>query len=77
MPKSFDEITRTRPKVPGLKEGAFIQGSKKVMDTFKVTSLTPFIPKTMEVFQAVFRTGKGTEDKFMRSIPFEVKEQSA
>jgi hypothetical protein len=59
-----------KPKVPGLKEGAFIQGSKKVMETFKVTALTPFIPKSTDVYSAIFRTGKGTDDRFMRSLPF-------
>ena len=47
------------------------------METFKVTALTPFIPKSTDVYTAVFRTGKGTDDSFMRSLPFEIKEQSA
>jgi hypothetical protein len=46
VPKSFEEITRIKPKVPGLKESSFIQGSKAVMDIFKVSSLVPFIPKS-------------------------------
>lgn len=45
-PKTFDEITRIKPKVPGLKESSFIQGSRAVMEAFKVASLLPFIPKS-------------------------------
>lgn len=76
LPANFDEVARTKPKVPGIKEGSFIQGSRKVMDTFKVTSLSPFIPASQKVYQAEFRTGKGTDDKFMPSLAFEVKQQS-
>jgi len=76
LPSNFDEIARIKPKVPGIKEGSFIQGSKQVMDTFKVTSLSPFLPKSSQVYQAVFNTGKGTDDSFMKGIDFEVKQQS-
>jgi len=76
VPQSFDEVARVKPKVPGVKEGAFIQGSRAVMDTFKVTSLSPFVPKSSKVYQAEFRTGSGTEDTFTRSLDFEVTEQS-
>ena len=44
VPRNFEEVARTKPKVPGVKEGAFILGSRHVMETFKVTSLTPFLP---------------------------------
>lgn len=47
-----------------------------VMDTFKVTSLSPFIPKSSRVYQAVFQTGAGTDDSFMQSLDFEIAEQS-
>lgn len=50
LPASFEEVSRTKPKVPGLKEGSFIQGSRKVMETFKVTSLTPFLPASSKVY---------------------------
>lgn len=76
LPKSFDEVARVKPKVPGVKEGAFIQGSRMVMDTFKVTSLSPFIPKSSKVYTGVFRTGAGTDDTFMPSLDFEIAEQS-
>jgi hypothetical protein len=52
VPQSFDEVMRAKPKVPGLKESSFIQGSKSVMEAFKVTSLTPFVPKSSKVYQA-------------------------
>ena len=76
LPTDFDEIARTKPKVAGLKESAFIQGSRKVMETFKVTSLTPFVPASAKVYQGEYKTGKGTDDAFMHSLPFEVKQQS-
>ena len=76
LPESFDEVMRVKPKVPGLKEGSFIQGSRMVMETFKVASLSPFIPKSSRVYQAEFRTGAGTDDSFMRSLDFEISEQS-
>lgn len=76
LPASFAEVSRTKPKVPGLKEGAFIQGSRKVMETFKVTSLTPFVPASSKVYSARFKTGQGTDDTFMPSLSFEVREMS-
>lgn len=76
IPKDFNEIARVKPKVSGLKESSFILGSKKVMETFKVTSLTPFTPKNTKVYQAEFKTGTNTDDSFMPSLPFEVKEQN-
>jgi len=57
VPQNFEEVAREKPKVPGVKEGAFIQGSRMVMDTFKVTSLSPFVPKSSKVYQAEFKTG--------------------
>lgn len=57
LPKNFEEVARFKPKVPGVKEGAFIQGSRKVMETFKVTALSPFVPKSLLAYQAEFRTG--------------------
>lgn len=33
-PQDFDEVKRVKPKVPGVKESAFIQGSNAVMRTF-------------------------------------------
>jgi len=77
LPKSFSEVLRVKPKVPGLKESSFIQGSKAVMQAFKVASLQPFVPKSEKVYQAVFRTGAGTDDSFMPSLDFSVDEQSA
>jgi hypothetical protein len=74
VPKSFEEVARVKPKVPGVKEGAFIQGSRSVMETFKVTSLSPFVPKSSKVYQAEFRTGKGTDNTFTRTLDFEVTE---
>jgi hypothetical protein len=46
VPKSFSEVMRVKPKVPGLKESSFISGSKAVMAAFKVASLQPFLPKS-------------------------------
>lgn len=46
------------------------------METFKVTSLTPFVPASSKVYAARFTTGKGTDDSFMPSLPFEVREMS-
>jgi hypothetical protein len=54
FPESFDEIKRIKPKVPGLKESSFIQGSNAVMRTFNVASLAPFIPKSKTVYQGTF-----------------------
>jgi hypothetical protein len=53
-PESFQEIQRVKPKVPGLKESSFIQGSNAVMRTFQVASLAPFVPKSSVVYQSVF-----------------------
>ena len=50
LPKSFSEVLRVKPKVPGLKESSFIQGSKAVMEAFKVASLQPFVPKSEKVY---------------------------
>jgi hypothetical protein len=77
LPKSFSEVLRVKPKVPGLKESSFIQGSKAVMQAFKVASLQPFVPKSEKAYQTVFRTGAGTDDSFMPSLDFSVDEQSA
>ena len=44
------------------------------METFKVASLEPFVPKSEKVYQAVFETGPNTDDTFMPSLEFEVKE---
>ena len=77
LPKSFGEVMRVKPKVPGLKESAFIQGSNAVMQAFKVAALQPFVPKSQKVYQGVFRTGAGTDDSFMPSLPFTVSEESA
>lgn len=71
MPKNFEEISRTKPKVPGLKEGSFIMGSRKVMETFKVTSLTPFVPASSKVYGATFE-----DTVFMPAMSFVVKEMS-
>jgi hypothetical protein len=45
------------------------------METFKAASLVPFVPKSTEVWQAEFKMGKNSDDHFMPSIPFEVKEE--
>lgn len=73
-PKNFEEVMRIKPKVPGLKESSFIQGSKAVMEAFKVASLQPFVPKSKEVYAARFRTGPDSDDSFMSSLSFEVTE---
>ena len=46
LPESFSEVVRVKPKIPGLKEAAFLQRSRTVMETFKVSSLQPYIPKS-------------------------------
>jgi hypothetical protein len=76
-PEDFDEIKRAKPKVPGVKESAFIQGSNAVMRTFQVASLTPFIPKSDTVYRSTFRTGPGSENIFMKGLEFEVNEHSS
>lgn len=68
---------RVKPRVPGLKESSFIQGSKAVMEAFKVASLNPFIPKSQKVYQATFAKGPGSDDTFVPSLDFEVKDPSA
>jgi hypothetical protein len=75
-PQSFDEIQRVKPKVPGLKESAFIQGSNAVMRTFQVASLAPFVPKSSVVYQSAFQTGAGSQNTFMKGLEFEVTEAS-
>lgn len=77
LPKNFDEIMRAKPKVPGVKESSFIQGSKSVMEAFKVTSLTPFVPKSSKVYQAQFGTGEGSDDHFMPGLDFSIDQESA
>jgi hypothetical protein len=77
LPRDFDEVTRIKPKVPGLKESSFIQGTKYVMEAFSVASLTPFVPKSMKAYQAEFRTGPNADDSFMPGLSFEVHEQSS
>mmetsp|Transcript_21056 Transcript_21056/g.32600 ORF Transcript_21056/g.32600 Transcript_21056/m.32600 type:complete len:357 (+) Transcript_21056:2501-3571(+) len=77
LPHDFSEVVRVKPKVPGLKESSFISGSKMVMETFKVASLQPYVPKSEEVYQAVFNTGPSTDDSFMPSLPFEVLEPTS
>lgn len=76
-PNDFDEIKRAKPKVPGLKESAFIQGSNAVMRTFNVATLAPFVPKSRTVYRSTFRTGPGSENTFMRGLEFEVNEHSS
>lgn len=76
-PQDFEEVKRVKPKVPGLKESAFIQGSKVVMQTFKVTTLQPFIPKSNTVYHSAFSTGPGTDNSFMKGLEFEVTETSS
>jgi len=77
LPKNFAEVMRVKPKVPGLKESSFIQGSKSVMEAFQVASLHPFVPKSQKVYQAQFRTGPNSDDSFMPSLDFEVHEETA
>jgi len=47
------------------------------MDAFKVASLQPFVPKSQKVYQAMFKTGAGTDDSFMAALDFEVDEETA
>lgn len=47
------------------------------MEAFKVSSLTPFIPKSQQVYQAQFKTGENTDDSFMKGLDFDVDEQSS
>ena len=47
------------------------------MEAFKVASLQPYVPKSQKVYQAMFKTGKDTDDSFMASLDFEVDEQTA
>ena len=77
LPKSFDEVMRVKPKISGLKESAFIQGSKSVMKAFQVASLTPFVPKSQEVYQGSFKTGRKSDDTFMHSLDFEVTDRTS
>jgi len=77
LPRSFEEVMRVKPKVPGLKESSFIQGNKSVMEAFKVAELQPFVPKSQKVYQAMFKTGANTDDSFMTSLKFEVTEPTA
>jgi hypothetical protein len=44
------------------------------MEAFKVSSLTPFIPKSQQVYQATFKTGENTDDSFMKGLDFDVDE---
>ena len=76
-PKTFDEITRIKPKVPGLKESSFIQGSRAVMEAFKVASLLPFIPKSQTTYQGNFATGKNSKDTFVPALDFTIDEETA
>jgi len=68
VPRSFEEVMRVKPKVPGLKESSFIQGNKSVMEAFKVAALQPYVPKSQKVYQAMFKTGENTDDSFMASL---------
>lgn len=77
IPENFSEVMRVKPKVPGLKESSFIQGSKSVMEAFHVASLLPFVPKSQKVYQARFHTGPNTDDSFMPSLDFEVHEETS
>ena len=77
FPENFDEIKRIKPKVPGLKESSFIQGSNAVMRTFNVASLAPFIPKSKTVYQGTFQTGESSDNNFMKGIDFEVSEHAS
>jgi hypothetical protein len=51
LPVNINEVMRVKPKVPGLKESSFIQGTKYVMEAFSVASLTPFVPASMKAYQ--------------------------
>lgn len=75
-PQSFDEVQRVKPKVPGLKESSFIQGSNAVMRTFQVASLAPFVPKSNVIYQSLVKTGPDSKNNFMRGLEFEVTEAS-
>lgn len=77
VPRNFQEVTRVKPKVPGLKESSFIQGSRAVMEAFKVSSLVPFIPKSQRVYQGNFATGGRSQDTFVPPLDFEIDEESA
>ena len=77
LPQAFSEIVRTKPKIPGLKESSFIQGSRAIMDTFKVTSLQPFQPRSQTVYSSPYKTGPSSDDSFMHGLAFDVHEPSA
>ena len=47
------------------------------MRTFNVASLTPFVPKSEQVYQGTFQTGDGTDNDFMKGIEFDVKEHAS
>ena len=47
------------------------------MRTFKVADLSPFVPKSKEVYKAKFETGDSTDNTFMKGIEFKVHEHSS
>lgn len=47
------------------------------METFKVSSLVPFIPKSQKVYQGNFATGARSQDRFVPPLDFEIEEESA
>jgi hypothetical protein len=50
LPESIDEVMRIKPKIPGLKESSFVQGSRAVMNAFKYGDQNPFVPKSSVVY---------------------------
>lgn len=47
------------------------------MEAFSVTSLTPWVPKSLKVYQAEFQTGPTSSDSFMPGLDFHVEEPSS
>lgn len=47
------------------------------MDTFKVASHNPFVPKSTKVYQAEFAMGPNTDDAFMPAFEFSVSDPLA
>jgi hypothetical protein len=74
LPKSIDEIKRFKLKAEGLKEGAFLLGTRFMMQFMNEKALKPFTPKSSIIYGAPYKS-KG--ELFKKVLPFSVDEEEA
>jgi len=75
LPKSIDEIKRTKIKQVGQKESEFIIGTRFMLNWIDEKKLHPFLKKSGTVYQTRYFDKRG--EPFVHQLRFEVTEDEA